>query len=354
MKAAACALLGLCAACSTPSQPSSHEAAASSSVRDASLAAIAAEQSPQAESAARLVDASAQGTAPSPSPPSPAALLPATPRPRFQVRALTGRVSRGDTPLEQGAMLDDDAQLSLARGARLTLSLDDHVRVELTGPARVRALPRGQPALLVREGALTVDVAPRGRHGTHSAFWLATPLARVDVADSARLVVRVSPKGAGELVTVSGHAQLSLPEASQLLAAGAAHCVGPEGLGALSRPFSTLEQAAQVFASGPSCAGRAGTDGARRERELVSALDAVQQREQSEVSLLAEHTRLVALGDARAQAVRTVLAGSAAVLVRERAWAATQHAQLDAWLLGRAPTPAQKALLERAYRLAPY
>jgi hypothetical protein len=87
---------------------------------------------------------------------------------------------------------------------------------------------------------------------------------------------------------------------------------------------------------------------------LADALDAVQQRERSEVSLLAEHARLVAVGDARAQAVRSALAGSAAVLLRERAWAAVQHAQLDAWLLGRAPTATQKDLLERAHQLAPY
>jgi hypothetical protein len=250
--------------------------------------------------------------------------------------------------------LDDDAPLLLTRGARLTLSLDDYVRVELTGPALARALPGGRAALLVHEGALTVDVAPRGVHGTQSAFWLATPLARVDVADSARLVVRVSSKGAGELVVVSGHAQLALPESAQLLAAGAAQCVGPGGLSALSRPFSTLDQAAQLFASGPSCAGRTGTDAGQRERALADALDAVQQRERSEVSLLAEHARLVAVGDARAQAVRSALAGSAAVLLRERAWAAVQHAQLDAWLLGRAPTATEKDLLERAHRLAPY
>jgi hypothetical protein len=244
--------------------------------------------------------------------------------------------------------------LSLARGARLTLSLDDYVRVELTGPALARVLPGGRPALFVREGALTVDVAPRGRHGTESAFWLVTPLARVDVNDSARLFVRVADRGAGELVVVSGHAQLALPESPRLLAAGTAHCVGKDGLSALSRPFSTLEEAAQVFSRGPSCAGRSGTDGALRERALSDALDAVQQREQSEVSLLAEHARLVSLGDTRAQAVRGVLAGSAAVLVRQRAWATAQHAQLEAWLLGRAPTPSQKALLQRAFRLAPH
>jgi hypothetical protein len=215
-------------------------------------------------------------------------------------------------------------------------------------------LPSGQPALLLREGALSLDVAPRGVHGTHSAFWLATPLGRVDVADSARLVVRASRRGAGELAVVTGHAQLARPDVALPLNAGAAHCVGPSAVPVLSRPFATLEQAVEVFASGPSCAGRAGAEPGQAERALERALDAVQQRERSELSLLAEHTHLVAVGDPRATAVRTVLAGSAGVLLHERAWATALRSQLEALLLGLSPTARQAKLLERANALAPY
>jgi hypothetical protein len=359
VKAAACALLGLLAACSAPSRPDDLYDAGPSAARPAAELAVersaAAAHTPAASRPdAAPPSADAASAAPTGSGLSAPALPSAEARHQLRVAAQTGRVRSGAAPLVEGMELAADTTLQLERGARLTLSLDDYVRLSLQGPCLARVLPGGQPAILMREGALSLDVAPRGVHGTHSAFWLGTPLARVDVADSARAFVRVSTKGGGELVLVSGHAQLAGPESVLLLAAGSAHCVGTDGLSLLSRPFTTLEQAAQVFSSGPSCAGRAGTDSARREALLSAALDAVQQREQSEVSLLAEHVRLVSLGDPRAQGVRSVLAGSAAVLVRERAWARAQHAQLSAWLIGRTPTTQQQALLARAHVLAPF
>ena len=370
MRAAACALLGLLAACSPPSRQASLDASARSGPdTDAGAGATGArierggstgESSVAALGAGQAGDARVQAavTASDAVPPAigAAALPPASAGVHHQLRvsALSGRARNDAAPLTLDTRLAEGALLQLERGARVTLALDDYVRLVLLGPLLVRVLPDGQPALLLREGALSLDVAPRGVHGTHSAFWLATPLARIDVADSARLVVRASARGAGELAVVSGRALLAQPELALPLNAGSAHCVGPSGLTELSRPFATLEQAVATFASGPSCAGRTGADLGQRERALESALATVERREQSELALLAEHSRLVARADPRAAGLRSVLAGSAGLLMHERGWATAQRSLLEALLLGHNPTVRQTTLLEGAHKLAPY
>jgi len=330
--------LALLIACSSTRRASDPRDGGSLAQRvDAALSMVVAE---------RAVET---GTAPAP-------LARSAPGHTLQVQALSGEV-RSEAPVEVGSRIAPEATLTLARGARLTLALDDHVRISLLGPLVARALPEGAPALLVREGSFSVEVSPRGKR-VGTAFWLATPLARLDVADSARLFARVAARGGGELVLVSGHVSLAQPETALLLAGASARCVGPAGLTELSRPFATLEQAWEVFSRGPSCApqnrGARGAPLDARVAPLAAALDAVEARAAREVSWLAEHSRLLALHDSKAQGIREQLAHSAALLSRERRWAAALRAQREAVLLGRPPTERENAELERARRLVPY
>jgi hypothetical protein len=275
----------------------------------------------------------------------------------LRVQALSGTVEgahEGEPPhaLAPGGVLTLPTTLTLARGARLTLALDEHVRLALRGPLVAQALPDHAPALLVREGTLTVEVAPRGKR-LGAAFWLASPLARIDVAESARFFMRVAPRGGGVLALVSGHVQIAREAGALLLASVVARCITPAGLIDLNRPFGTLAEAEQTFGQGPSCAPNGGAPRDVRSQALGRALDAVQAGSGREAALLAEHERLVTLHDPGSRVLREQLARSAAVLSRQRRWAAALRAQREAGLLGRAPTDAQRSELARARALAP-
>lgn len=304
-------------------------------------------QLPRPASPETRLDASAAPVAPAAQP------LERAPRATrvMRVSALAGSV-RTDAPLTVGSEVGRDARLELGRAARLTLTLDDHVEVEIVGPALVRVLPDGEPALLLREGRLAVDVAPRGMRG-HTAFWLATPLARIDVVDSARLVTRAGSTGAGELLVVSGHAYLAQADQAQLLRAGAAHCIGLAGPVPLPRGAATMVDALQRV-SGAACSRSARGRADARAPMLEAALELVQAHQEQELAQLAEHTRRISLGGQGAEAMRRGLAHSAAQLARERGRAAALRAQLEAGLLADAPSAAHGATLARAAQLAPY
>lgn len=251
---------------------------------------------------------------------------------------------------ELSSTIEQPLELRLVRGDSLTLSLDDYVRVHLTGPALVRLLPAGRAALLLREGLVTVDVSPRGVRSTVSAFWLATPAVRVDVADSARLALRAYPDESTELSVVSGYLTLARPGEPVSLRADALVCatldeaeVGPLGL-------ATLELAEKRLEKTRSCA-RAPTSGRTLESALAAQLERVSASVLREQAQLAEHDRLLETQDAGALSLRRALALTGAELLALRQGAAALRTQLEAGVLGHAPTEAVARLLSRAGEL---
>jgi hypothetical protein len=284
------------------------------------------------------------------------------------VTAIAG-VLHGTEALALGDTFERARTIELERGASLALALDDFAALRVEGPALVSLLPEGEPALLLREGTVVLDVAPRGREATTSAVWLATPVARLDVADGARLVLRAHPARASELAVVSGHVRVEGRQEGEpaLLTAGGRRCLTQRGGHTYDDGrFATLEAAERALAkTSPPCAAAARTRGAALRASVAAACATVHSAEERERRLLAEHARRLAavkaLGaarerrnDARARELQGELARGAAVLHRGRERARALRAQLEALLLGRAPDPTEAALREQARAVAPY
>ena len=298
--------------------------------------------------------------------PSPAPLgEPARPKPRMHVRAQHG------TALLVGTDIDQPLTVQLAQGDALTLSLDDYVRVHLTGPATAELLPAGQAALLLRDGLATVDVSPRGVRSSASAFWLATPAARLDVADSVRVGVRAFPTGPTQVEVVSGYLTLSQAAAPLAMPAGAAGCATLEGAKLTSALSATLERAEAALARARSCAPKARVTSALLESALTDQLHLVADALEHERVQLEEHGRLVAVSDAgtgdagttaaataaaanaeKAREIRLALARTGAELLRTRERARALRAQFEASALGRELSAAEAPLLRHATKLS--
>lgn len=241
-----------------------------------------------------------------------------------------------DTALAEGTLLRRDRMVQLARGERLELGLDAYGTVRVHGPARLLLLPEGAPALLVREGVVSIDCAtPPGRRAT-SALWLATPHVRLDVAESARFVVRVS-EHATAFSLLSGQVT---PTPGSPLAAGEARCFSALGHDKLTlRGRASLESTERRLATQAPCERAIRrTQGVRVEAALELALDSVQSGVERERKLLAEHGR-TRDADAGA-ALQAEIAHASADLLRVREEGRALRARYEAAHLGE-PLPKQ-------------
>ena len=275
-----------------------------------------------------------------------------TPRePGFRVRGLRGSVVGTSSLPEE---IPRDYALELLADSTLTLALADYAVVRLHGPALVTLMPEGEPALYLRQGLVSIDSAPRAARVAARPLWVATPAARVEVVESARLVVRAHPDFSSELVVVSGDASVTHGEEPLLLAAGDMRCLSRPAAKSPRRRLPTLEEAERVLGTSKSCPAKPRDDRAVRERALDAACDAIEQAEERERMLLAMHAGLATARDVRAQSVQAQLARIGALRVRQRERVRALRAQLAAALLGATPTPIEAALLTRARALAPY
>jgi hypothetical protein len=254
-----------------------------------------------------------------------------------------------------GSELAPDSELSLSPGTTLELTLDDYAAIRVLGPAFVRLLPDGEPALIVREGLVTVDSAPRAARSTSSAFWLATPAVRLDVVQGARFVVRARAARASELAVISGHVELRSHEASVLLVgAGELRCLG-EGMLAPTRagpPLLHLERAELALQARSSCSAKPVSLG--HAEPLENALALLGQNRAEEQALLAEHGKLVAAHAPEAQALPAKLATLAAGGLQQLQRARALRASFEAAQLSLPPGEQATRLRELARTLAPY
>lgn len=335
------ALLAAASACTSANEPPrpgerAHEAASVErpSARDAGPRGAASDAAP---TATQLADAGAR-------------TLPAQRAPRLTLRSVTGEVRANGVPLAAASELAGDSELVLARGAELRFALDDFAELALTGPATARVAPDAEPALLLREGLLRVDCAPRAARSTTSALWLATESARLDVVQSARFVLRARAGRAGELSVVSGYVDVRERGDQALTLARGARCLGAD-----ARPrngvFSELAQAEQALATRALCAPTRLVSVAE---PLRAALSELERSEAHERTLLAEHRQRAAAGDPRASEPPRELAVLASELLTQRARARALQASFEAERLAASLDAEQRALIERARRLAPY
>jgi hypothetical protein len=268
-------------------------------------------------------------------PERPPARTAAPPALRMHVVALHGR-PLADCTLARELDLPPACTLALAQGDALTLSLADHVRVTLQGPALARILPAGQPALLLHTGLLTLDVAPRGKHTLESAFWLATPTQRLEVPDQARVALRAYDNQATAIAVVSGFVSVREPELLFSMPAGSTLCTGGQHDALSPLRVTTLALAEAQLARAGTCAPeRAGDDAL--ERPLVTARNKVSEVEAAERALLHGHGELVARDPARAAAQRLELAHVGAELLTLRERERALEAQLEAARLSLPP-----------------
>ncbi|MDB4974490.1 MAG: hypothetical protein JWN48_2831 [Myxococcaceae bacterium] len=254
---------------------------------------------------------------------------PARLAPSMRIAALQGQVESQGRALGEGATLVEATTLTLARGAVITLSLHEFVRLRIVGPAVARLLPEGEPAVLLQQGLVTVDVSPRGIRSTASAFWLATPSLRLDVPDSVRVAVRAFESGATELAVVSGYLTVSQAHEPLAVPSGSSVCVTLEHTKLVALGVPTLELAESRLARAKSCAAGARARAQREalERAYRSASSAVTQVSAREAEELKEHGRLVGTNPEQALALRAGLAHLGAELLHLRARAHALEAQ---------------------------
>jgi hypothetical protein len=180
----------------------------------------------------------------------------------------------------------------LAAGQELVLDFSAGARVHLRGPATLRSDVAERDALLVRDGTLSVDLAP-GAAKPDSGFSLTTPSAAFSLVRGGAVALRSAANGSTVAVVVSGVLALSaagsaFPEAERPLVAGERAEIRLDGR--LSRSLhaaKTLEQALQALARLPEPRRDDGAFGSleaalrarltetegelARERELVTA-----------------------------------------------------------------------------------
>jgi len=294
--------------------------------------------------------------------PAPSAAATAPARRSAPVHTLSVRSVRGELALSSasaaqlapGSVLREPSELHLQEGAVLELALDDHAAIRLRGPARLLLLPEGEPALLVREGLVTVDCAPRSARATSSALWLATPTGRLDIVQGARFVLRARAERASELAVVSGHVDVrELGAARTLVGGGEPRCVGAASLARSKRPeLAQLERAEQLLSASSACAAtrvKVALAG-----PLTAALSALEASREQERALLAEHQRLLAEHAPQAQAVPRQLAELAAKGLGELETARALRASYEAEQLGRRASDEAESLTARARTHAPY
>jgi hypothetical protein len=148
--------------------------------------------------------------------------------------------------IASNAELPADTLLILGPEDACALNHPAGALLKLLGPARVLAAPESAPAVLVQEGILSLDLAP-GALSPRSGFWLATPAARLELVQGARLALRVYPGGPSELLVISGVVRVEPAgegEAARTIAAGHGLSLSASGRAeSLEAPGGTLEHA---------------------------------------------------------------------------------------------------------------
>jgi hypothetical protein len=309
----------------------------------------ACSSAPEKQGAAAGAAPRADATMPARTPVSPARV-----EARLFVRELRGPV-RDLGALAEGSELTPDHALVLARGDDVVLALEDYARIRLFGPARVQLLPEREPALLVHEGVVSVDCAPRAARSTHSALWLADRHARLDVAASARFVLRASADKPSELAVVSGSVDVApLVGVRELTLGGESRCLGSTN--EPSKAHVELAAAERALRSGSGC-GKGGADRMELAGVLARALGKLERYRGEERALLEQHAFALRSGSGDPESVRRNLAVLSAALLRERERGRALRASYEASRLATANEAAgspEVELSERARTLIPY
>jgi hypothetical protein len=250
-----------------------------------------------------------------------------------------------EKPVVDHSELPVDSSLTLDAGnaCRLLYAADQVVTV--TGPARLRVSPRGERALLLREGTLDLDFAP-GAARADAAFWLATPSARVELSQGTRLLVNASASGATDLWVVSGAAHVRSMAGSDETAVPAAHglAISPAGKAQpLTAKLDTVEEA-RAWMRAREKPGKPGSI-ASQLADFERALAALKADEAASARLSSQHQQL-SQGDPRAMQLQHAIATQEAKVARVRKGVVARADALSAWLVER--DFAQRAEVEAA------
>lgn len=264
----------------------------------------------------------------------------------LQVMAMDGTVSG----IALDAAVDADRRVRLGPADAVTLSLGDYVRLRVLGPGTLQLAPEGAAALLLREGTVVVDVAPRGARAGERAIWIGTPGGLLEVAHAARFVVHAHADGASTVSVVSGNLRLSQGEEDTMLVADDARCLAPGSVRHLPLVVGNLEARTARLRQAPSCAGRSPGDVAKQDAALAAKLDALAAKKALAARLVAEHARAVS-AHADAAPLQAALAREAAAVERLSAQVRAARVGVDARL---ADDEGARALRARARALAPY
>ena len=332
-------------ACASPTPRAADAGLRAPSKAAAPVAAVPEAVAPEA--------AAPEPAAPEPAAPEAAALDAASPRvAALRVVASEGSVTGVDS--EAGLAGARPQLVRLARGARLQLALADHTRLTVEGPATLRVAPDDQPALLLREGVVSVDAAAPVRADLSSTLWIATPSARFETGQRARFVLRAGPR-ASMLALVSGGVRVRQRDRVQDLAAGGdvTHCLGARARWSHASLTGKLEQRAQRITKLPPCAGGVSepTD-ALLAAELEALLTRQQQSEARVRATLADHARRADSAPRAAAAQQRALAQQAAAAMQLGDELRARRSVLSARRLGSTPK-ALADLLARAREAAP-
>jgi hypothetical protein len=288
------------------------------------------------------------------------------------------------TDASAGTIMGADQRLELRADEDSSLTLEDYGALRILGPARLVVLPEAEPALLIGRGVAAIDVSSRSQRATPSALWLGTPVARVEVPESARLALRVYDDGGVRLIVITGRVSVALPDARELsLGAGDARCLTGAGVRESSERFVKLEaaerwlsEAAPCLASPPVIKKTLRARGAppgndaggvadgqlstpldptlALEEQLASVLTAITRDSERERALVSMHQTLHTSDAAAASSLRAEVVQAAASLMRLRVRARALRAQLESASLREPPSAERALLLRRARQAAPY
>jgi hypothetical protein len=240
----------------------------------------------------------------------------------------------------------------LPAGTRLTLHFPGGASLVASGPAELSAAPRGEGALLLQSGTVRVDVERVALH-PQAGFWLGTPLARLEVVQGARFVVRSFP----ELVrvsVVSGSVEVltsaSEGKAALVLAPGQHREFRADGSVQVLPGHRTLEDAERAALAG--ALPRPGVSASPTLMERVEAACLLVGEDRArEQELKSQHRSLREARDPSLMEVQRALAQQAAQSFRDQRLLRVQLSLLEAQSLGASPGSSIGALIDRARAL---
>lgn len=253
---------------------------------------------------------------------------------------------------DAGAVASPEQPLRLRGAEQRALSLDEHAKLTLVGPAHARLLPERERASLLAEGLLAVQVHAAAERSTRAALWLGTPAGRLDVSEAATFALRVFADGSVRVATIAGHLTLRAAGVEMSLGAGETLCVRPGRPPQREPALRKLELARASLAASKRCAGKTSLAGAVR--DLTEALARYEALREHERALSQAHVRFPEAERATQGELRAELAQMAARALSARAQIRALRAQLEAAALGELLDDSTQPLLGRARRLVPY